>query len=281
MIERQVDVPRAAASGRRRAAAAATDRPHRATRRRRAPSCRARGRTRSSVRWNAEVREDLAADLGVDRRRQHELDARPLGLRPLLVRHADRDERPLAEHRAGSRSGRPRSRACRRSRGDTCGAENAPNTARSRSAARVETWRNVRELRHALRHRDPRRLERERAPQVVLRDDLVADLGVRERAAPQRGRAIGAQADRLIERARRLVRLARGTAARGRAPSSRARAAGTHAPRARTATRPRRTAPRGTARCLHSPARLRQPGSRSHEVPRSAMLARDERCRRS
>jgi len=51
-------------------------------------------------------------------------------------------------------------------------------------------------------------LERERAAQIVLRDDLVADFSVGECATPQGGRTVRFEADRLIERACGLVRLA-------------------------------------------------------------------------
>jgi len=62
-----------------------------------------------------------------------------------------------------------------------------------------------RELRHAARHLDPRRLQRERATKVALRDDLVSEIRVRDRAAPECGRTVRGKAHRAIERTRRIV----------------------------------------------------------------------------
>jgi len=50
-------------------------------------------------RGEREVREDLAADLGVDHGREQELDPRATVLRPLLVGEAEGRERPLTEPR--------------------------------------------------------------------------------------------------------------------------------------------------------------------------------------
>ena len=131
------------------------------------------------------------------------IDARPVRFGPHAVRQADRDERPHAEPRlvddaadlqrllvAGVAVGAARERAERV-------ADQIGDVARHPQERR--------ERRDAARHLDPRRLAREGAAQVVLRDHLVADLGVRDRAAPQRRRAVRAQADRLVESSGRLV----------------------------------------------------------------------------
>ncbi|MBK9034609.1 MAG: hypothetical protein IPL61_25635 [Myxococcales bacterium] len=62
----------------------------------------------------------------------------------------------------------------------------------------------LRERGHRARELGPRRLQRERALEVVLRDRLVAEVGVGERAAPERGGAVGLEADGAVERARGL-----------------------------------------------------------------------------
>ena len=195
------------------------------------------GKNRSRSRWNARFARICAHGLDVDA--SSRAAARPAAARPRATpRSRARRSRNVNWPNAG-RFGDPadldRALVVAARGGSVC-VENGPNVgAEQLGGARRRPAGTRASAGDAARHRDPRRLQRERALQVVLRDDLVADLGVRERAAPQRGRAIGAQADRLIERARGLVRLARGTAARGRGPSSRARAAGTREPRARSA----------------------------------------------
>ena len=111
---------------------------------------------------------------------------------------------------------------------------------------------------------DPRRLQRERAPQVALRDDLVADLGVRDRAAPQRGRALGRRPIARSNARAASCGLPRQSSAWPR-PATRARAAETAEPPARTARAASSNCSCGTARSPRSRARLLRPGSCSRE----------------
>ena len=62
-----------------------------------------------------------------------------------------------------------------------------------------------RQRRHRQGELDPGRLQRQHALQVVAGDDLVAEVGVGQRPAPQRRRAVGLEADRPVERARRVA----------------------------------------------------------------------------
>ena len=111
--------------------------------------------------------------------------------------------------------------------------------------------------------------------QVVLRDDLVTDLGVRDRAAPQRRRALRREPDRAIERAGGLVRAGPRHSSACPSPFQPSACGGNSLrPRARTATA---TASENcSARNSSSPsrpARQPRPDSCAPDTTIAAMLA--------